>query len=78
MNFFFTFRTDCIFSPDDRMVVTGLSVKKGQGKGKLLFMDRQTLDTVTEMEISDTVRFYLCSIITIYDHFIQKASCDWS
>lgn len=46
--------TDCIFSPDDRMVVTGLSVRKGQGKGKLLFMDRQTLDTVTEMEISDT------------------------
>ena len=46
------------------MVVTGLSVRKGQGKGKLLFMDRQTLDTVTEMEISDTVRFYLC-IVTI-------------
>ena len=39
------------------MVLTGLSVRKGQGKGKLLFMDRQTLDTVTEMEISDTVRF---------------------
>ncbi|XP_063403413.1 WD repeat-containing protein 70-like [Mytilus trossulus] len=46
--------TDCIFSPDDRMVVTGLSIKKGQGKGKLLFMDRQTLDTVTEIEISDS------------------------
>ncbi|XP_076075881.1 WD repeat-containing protein 70-like [Mytilus galloprovincialis] len=44
--------TDCIFSPDDRMVVTGLSIKKG--KGKLLFMDRQTLDTVTEIEISDS------------------------
>ena len=57
------------------MVVTGLSVKKGQGKGKLLFMDRQTLDTVTEMEISDTVSFYLCKI-TIDVHFILKATCD--
>lgn len=45
--------TDCLFSPDDKMVLTGISVRKGQGKGKLLFMDRQTLDTVTEMEISD-------------------------
>ena len=49
------YSTDCLFSPDDRLVVTGVSVKKNQGKGKLLFMDRETLDTVTELEVSDTV-----------------------
>ena len=49
--------TDVVFSPDDRLVVTGVSVKKNQGKGKLLFMDRETLDTLTELEVSDTVSF---------------------
>lgn len=44
-----------MFSPDDRLVVTGLSVRKTDGKGKLLFMDRDTLDTLTELEVSDTV-----------------------
>ena len=47
--------TDVLFSPDDRLVVTGVSVKKNLGKGKLLFMDRETLDTLTELEVSDTV-----------------------
>ncbi|KAL5015983.1 hypothetical protein ScPMuIL_005572 [Solemya velum] len=46
--------TDCLFSPDDRLLVTGLSVKKGEGKGKLLFFDRESLEKVSEMEISDT------------------------
>ena len=39
-------------------MVTGVSVKKNQGKGKLLFMDRETLDTLTELEVSDTVSFF--------------------
>ena len=59
-NFFYspsTSSTDVVFSPDDRLVVTGVSVKKNQGKGKLLFMDRETLDTLTELEVSDTVSF---------------------
>ncbi|XP_067677525.1 WD repeat-containing protein 70-like [Haliotis asinina] len=46
--------TDCLFSPDDQMVVTGISVRKGQGPGKLIFFDRNTLNRVTEMEISDS------------------------
>uniref|UniRef100_A0A8C7E1Q9 WD repeat-containing protein 70 n=1 Tax=Naja naja TaxID=35670 RepID=A0A8C7E1Q9_NAJNA len=35
--------TDCCFSPDDQLLVTGISVKKGHGSAKLLFFDRETL-----------------------------------
>ncbi|XP_022317933.2 WD repeat-containing protein 70-like [Crassostrea virginica] len=45
--------TDCIFSPNDRMVLTGTSIKK-QGDGKLLFLDRESLDTVSEIAVADT------------------------
>lgn len=48
--------TDVLFSPDDRLVVTGISVKKNEGKGKLLFMDRESLEILTELEVSDSVR----------------------
>lgn len=50
---FFSF-TDCVFSPDDQMIITGLSVKKNAGKGKLLFYERNTLTKLSELEISDT------------------------
>ncbi|XP_038048587.1 WD repeat-containing protein 70-like [Patiria miniata] len=45
--------TDCVFSPDDKMLVTCTSVKKGQGEGKLIFLDRETFDTVTEIPCGD-------------------------
>ena len=43
-------RTDCLFSPDDRLVVTGTSVKKGEGCGKLVVLDRLTLARVAELD----------------------------
>ncbi|XP_078656710.1 WD repeat-containing protein 70-like isoform X1 [Branchiostoma floridae x Branchiostoma belcheri] len=46
--------TDCTFSPDDKMVVTGTQVKKGEGNGKLVFLDRETFRTVDEIELQDT------------------------
>lgn len=46
--------TDCLFSPDDQLIVTGVSVKKNEGKGKLLFLDRESLDIMTQLEVSDT------------------------
>lgn len=46
-----------MFSPDDKLVVTGVSVKKNEGKGKLLFLDRESLETLTQLEVSDMVRF---------------------
>ena len=42
--------TDCSFSPDDRMVITGTSVDKGQTAGKLIFFDKTNFDRVMEME----------------------------
>jgi len=45
-------RTDCIFSPDDKLVITGTSVKKGEGVGKLVFLDRQTLKIAAELDVA--------------------------
>lgn len=50
----FFYSTDCIFSPNDRMVLTGTSVKK-EGDGKLLFLDRESLDTVSEITVAESV-----------------------
>ena len=41
-----------MFSPDDRLVVTGVSVRKGQGVGKLVFFDRDSLERVMELDVS--------------------------
>ncbi|KAK6179715.1 hypothetical protein SNE40_012016 [Patella caerulea] len=46
--------TDCLFSPDDKMVVTGISVKKQEGQGQLIFFERETLSIVNAMDISDS------------------------
>ena len=36
--------TNVIFSPDEKLILTGTSVPKGQGYGKLVMMDRETLE----------------------------------
>lgn len=55
--FFFLhcFRTDCCFSPDDRLVLTGTSVKKEEGNGKLVFFDRTSFQRVHEVEVTNAV-----------------------
>ncbi|XP_054896591.1 WD repeat-containing protein 70 [Poeciliopsis prolifica] len=45
--------TDCCFSPDDRLVVTGTSVKKEEGNGKLVFFDRASFQKVYEIEVTN-------------------------
>ncbi|KAG8456694.1 hypothetical protein GDO86_002469 [Hymenochirus boettgeri] len=45
--------TDCCFSPDDKLLVTGTSVKKGGGDGKLLFFDVATFQKVYEIQVTD-------------------------
>uniref|UniRef100_A0A146WBI5 WD repeat-containing protein 70 n=1 Tax=Fundulus heteroclitus TaxID=8078 RepID=A0A146WBI5_FUNHE len=45
--------TDCCFSPDDRLVVTGTSVKKEEGNGKLVFFDRASFQKVYEVEVTN-------------------------
>uniref|UniRef100_A0A1A8S8T9 WD repeat-containing protein 70 n=3 Tax=Nothobranchius TaxID=28779 RepID=A0A1A8S8T9_9TELE len=45
--------TDCCFSPDDKLVVTGTSVKKDEGNGKLVFFDRLSFQKVYEIEVTN-------------------------
>ncbi|XP_061119183.1 WD repeat-containing protein 70-like [Conger conger] len=45
--------TDCCFSPDDRLLVTGTSVKRGEGNGKLVFFERTSFQKVYEIEVSN-------------------------
>lgn len=45
--------TDCAFSPDDRLVVTGTSLNKGEEIGKLIFLESDTFNLVTEIEVTN-------------------------
>ena len=51
---FFGFRTDCVFSPNDRLLMTGTSFQKGESGGKLVFFDRQTFNRVYDIEVAKT------------------------
>jgi len=42
--------TNCFFSPDEKFIITGTSVKKDQGNGKLVFLERDTLNMAHEIE----------------------------
>ncbi|XP_026859300.2 WD repeat-containing protein 70 isoform X2 [Electrophorus electricus] len=44
--------TDCCFSPDDKLLVTGTSVKRDEGHGTLVFLERQTFRKVYEIEVA--------------------------
>uniref|UniRef100_A0A8B9HM48 WD repeat-containing protein 70 n=1 Tax=Astyanax mexicanus TaxID=7994 RepID=A0A8B9HM48_ASTMX len=44
--------TDCCFSPDDKLLVTGTSVKRDEGNGKLVFFDRESFKKVYEIEVA--------------------------
>lgn len=48
-------RTDCCFSPDDKLLITGTSVKKDEGNGKLAFFDRTSFEKVHEIEVTNAV-----------------------
>ncbi|KAI1292519.1 WD repeat-containing protein 70 [Halotydeus destructor] len=43
--------TDCSFSPDDLLIMTGVSLTKDDTEGKLLFFDKNTFEKVNEMTI---------------------------
>ena len=38
--------TDCLFSPDESLIVTGTSTRRDQGSGTLVFIERSTLSKV--------------------------------
>lgn len=46
--------TDCAFSPDDTIIVTGESLKRGETNGKMLFYDTKTLNKIKEVVVTDS------------------------
>lgn len=52
MNFYNS--TTCIFSPDEKLIITGTSVKKDAGAGKVVFLERDNLNIAHEIEFDNT------------------------
>ena len=50
--------TDCFFSPDDRLIATGVSCLKGEDLGRLLFYSRDTSELKHEIKVNkgDVIR----------------------
>jgi len=46
--------TDCMFSPDDSMIVTGESLNKGETIGRVLFYDSKTFDLIREIPVTNS------------------------
>jgi WD repeat-containing protein 70 len=46
--------TNALFSPDDKYVVTGVGASSKGAKGKLLFLEKEGLTTVKELEVDAT------------------------
>lgn len=47
-------QTNAIFSPDDKYVVTGVGTNSKGGHGKLLFMNKNSLEVVKELAVDST------------------------
>ena len=46
--------TNAIFSPDDKYVLTGAGATSKGGKGRLMFLEKGTLETVKELHVDTT------------------------
>uniref|UniRef100_A0A0A9W9H9 Uncharacterized protein n=1 Tax=Lygus hesperus TaxID=30085 RepID=A0A0A9W9H9_LYGHE len=46
--------TNCMFSPNDSMIVTGLSVDRGEKEGKMVIFDVKNFQKLTEVVVSDS------------------------
>lgn len=47
----FNTETNVVFSPDERLIVTGVGVKRGEGYGQLVFLDRTSLEVVRSINV---------------------------
>ncbi|KAJ8683567.1 hypothetical protein QAD02_019359 [Eretmocerus hayati] len=46
--------TDCMFSPDDSIIVTGESLARGKSAGRCLFYNTKTFDLIHEIEVTNS------------------------
>lgn len=44
-----------MFSPNDKLLITGVSTKSNDDKGKLVVLERETLEKIHEVNIVDSV-----------------------
>ncbi|KAL4716947.1 hypothetical protein ACJJTC_012758 [Scirpophaga incertulas] len=47
-------QTDCTFSPDDSMLLAGVSLERDEKFGKLMFYDAKNFELVTRFEVTDS------------------------
>ena len=66
--------TDVIFSPDEQFIVTGTSVKKGEGAASLVFFDRKTGEKVRQIGTSRGHPHYYAAVLCFYRHCLTNAS----
>ncbi len=66
--------TDVIFSPDEQFIVTGTSVKKGEGAASLVFFDRKTGEKVRQIGTSLGHPHYDAAVLCFYRHCLTNAS----
>jgi WD repeat-containing protein 70 len=43
-----------MFSPDDKYIITGSGATSKGGKGKLLFLEKNSLDVIKALEVDST------------------------
>ncbi|KAG6885944.1 hypothetical protein C0993_007446 [Termitomyces sp. T159_Od127] len=46
--------TNAMFSPDDKYIITGSGATSKAGKGKLMFLEKKTLEVVKSLEVDST------------------------
>ncbi|KAK7058254.1 hypothetical protein VNI00_001885 [Paramarasmius palmivorus] len=46
--------TNAVFSPDEKYIVTGAGATQKGGKGRLMFLSRENLESVKELEVDST------------------------
>jgi hypothetical protein len=46
--------TNVIFSPDERLILTGTGVKKNEGYGKIIMMNSENLEVVRTVSVSQS------------------------
>lgn len=66
--------TDVIFSPDEQFIVTGTSVKKGEGAASLVFFDRKTGEKVRQIGTSLGHPHYDAAVLFFHRHCLTNAS----
>ena len=64
-------QTNAIFSPDDKYVVTGVGTSARGGPGKLLFMNKDSLEVVKELVVDSS------PVKVVWHSKINQVSWSW-